>query len=116
MRAEGFNAVRLGVNVATALDDASLALLVAVAEGFSHVIVCMWDTQTPSQTAGGADYCVPQGQPGGGTCGHGDGLVGDVGALAAAWSRLGAAFATSPALFEVFNEPFGSSSSRGPLR
>ena len=95
LRAAGFNAVRLGVNVDTANDPATLATLRAYTdevEAFSEnatTLVCMWDTLLPNQTA------------------HGDGLVNSITEMAAAWKKVAAAFEGTKAHFEIFNEPFG---------
>lgn len=86
-----FTHLRLSLNVETALDEQALNELEKLAALVNYRgILCMWDTNLPSET------------------GHGNGLPNDLRALAAAWKNVHATFGKYPNLrYEIFNEPFG---------
>ena len=97
IRAANFTALRLGINVDTARDHATLKTLRGYVDALGTaaepgILICMWDTLRPNET------------------GHGDGLVNDVTEMTDAWRDAAAAFAGTAVKFEIFNEPFGYNS------
>ena len=91
VRAAGFEALRLPINVATALDGPSLERLAGFFEAMGNRgIICFFDTREVGQ----------------GT--HGDGRPGNLDLFVQAWAAVGRRFAHLPEIrFELFNEPFG---------
>ena len=72
IRAANFTALRLGINVETARDRATLKTLRGYVDALGTaaepgILICMWDTLRPNET------------------GHGDGLVNDVAEMTEAW-------------------------------
>ena len=93
LRASGFTAIRLGINVDTALNRTAGAAVIKKMRSYADqlggaAIICMWDTLQPGQS------------------GHGDGRVNNVTTAIAAWRVILEAF-SPPVKFEIFNEPFG---------
>lgn len=86
-----FNAFRIPINTATAMDP---AMLDRIRGYFNRVddrgVVCMMDTLNPGET------------------GHGDGRINDTDEMAEAWAAIHQRLGTlADVQYEVFNEPFG---------
>jgi hypothetical protein len=85
-----FDIVRLPINVATANDPTTLALLQGIVDQMpaQRAILCLFGTSTTGD--------------------HGTGVVDDVAAATAAWMNIDAVFGGYPNVhYEIFNEPFG---------
>jgi hypothetical protein len=86
-----FDTVRLPINIDTANDPASLAIMQSYVDRFDgQAIICFFGT---------ADATT-------GT--HGTGKVDDIDAAASAWANIDAVFGSYPGVhYEILNEPFG---------
>lgn len=101
IRAHGFSAIRLPVNVSTALDVASMAKFLSYIDAIGgRGIMCMFEEAPCGAT--GANLFGD---------GHGTGRVRDPGEIAIAWTSVHQVFSAHPGvMYEIFNEPFGYSS------
>lgn len=91
LRSLGFNSLRLPINVATALNSASLTLLRSYIDAIGgRGVLCMFGTANST------------------TGSHGTGIVDDVDVASSAWARVHEVFASYPNVkYEIFNEPQG---------
>lgn len=94
VKSEGFNSVRLCMNVLTANDPGTLQTMKSLVQKVGgHALVCMVDTDTGSKDSKDD---------------HGNGVVNDASEMADAWKKVHAVFGDlDGVLYEIFNEPFG---------